>query len=99
MQTAVTLVNTSLMSVGSNVTDAQQWGGGEAVLVITATQFAPIVTMCLANVGQSNVTIRMNTSALQANMISERMFLPAGQYQIHSATGSSIGMYAAICGV
>lgn len=99
MMSGVLLVNTSLVAVGSSVTDPQQWRGGEAVLVITATQFAPVITLCLAGVGQSNVALRVNSTALQANLVTDRMFLPQGKYQVHSAGGTSIGLYAAICGV
>lgn len=94
MNGAVQIVNTSMMLVGSNVITSASWQGGLGALVISAQQFAPVVNlMYLAGNGRS---IKMNSTALQADAVIG-MQLPAGQYQIHSATGSSVGMYAAIC--
>lgn len=83
------------MAVGSNVSDAKQWNGGQGVLVIGATQFAPIVNLMLTDVGAPALSIKMNSTALQANEV-RFFYLPAGTYRIHSATGSSIGMFAAL---
>lgn len=91
----VVLVNTSLMAVGSNVTSIKTWNGAQGVLVIGATQFAPVVNLMLVNVGAPNLSIKVNSTALQANEV-RFFYLPAGSYQIHSATGSSVGLYAAL---
>ena len=95
MRGGVILVNTSLMATGSNVSSAVQWPGGQGVLVIGATQFAPIVNLMLVEVGAPALRIKMNSTALQANEV-RFFYLPAGSYQMHSATGSSVGMYAAL---
>lgn len=91
----VVLVNTSLVAVGSNVSAAFSWNGGQGVLVVAATQLAPIINLMLVGVGNSNQMIKMNSSAIAANVVMPLM-LPAGSYQMHSATGSSIGMFAGL---
>lgn len=90
----VVIVNTSLMATGSNVVSAQ-WNGGWGTLVIAATQFAPVINLMLVGVGAPNHMIKMNSTAIQANAVIG-MQLPAGTYQIHSATGSSVGLYAGL---
>lgn len=90
----IVIVNTSLVEVGSSVVSAT-WNGGRGVLVVSATQYAPIFNLMLDKVGPTGVAIKMNTSAIQANMVLP-LDLPAGTYSVHSATGSSIGVYAAL---
>ncbi len=91
----VVLVNTSLVSVGSNVSSPQTWNGGQGVLVIAANQLAPLITLVLVGVGATNRTIKVNSGAIVAEGIYP-LQLPAGSYAIHSATGSSVGLYAAL---
>jgi hypothetical protein len=92
----VILVNTSMMSVGSNVSAVARWNGAQGVLVIAASQFAPIVNLMLkAGDGSSARQIKMNSTALQSNEV-RFFYLPAGTYELHSATGSTIGLYAAL---
>ena len=101
MNGSIALVQTSLVAVGSNVTTAQSWNGGQGVLVISATQYAPIVnliyTMPIGDKSAGNsVAYKFNTSVIAANAIMP-LQLPAGLYSIHSATGSTIGMHAFLC--
>ncbi len=96
MQTgSVVLFNSSLVQVGSNVSDPKSWSGGQGVLVIGATQFAPVVNLMLVGVGASNQSIKINSSAIADNVVMP-LSLPSGSYQIHSANGSSVGLYAAL---
>ncbi len=89
----VTLVNTSLMVAGSNVVQCR-WNGGWGGLAIAATQFAPIVNFML-QVGPAGSLVKMNSTNIAANSFIP-LQLPAGTYELHSATGSSIGMYAVL---
>ncbi len=94
-QSGSLLVNTSLMAVGSNVVSGQ-WRGGWGVLAIGAVQFAPIVNLMFnMGPGTSAYQVKMNSTNIAANAIIP-LQLPAGTYEIHSATGSSIGMYATL---
>lgn len=93
---SVVLVGTSLVAVGSNVTTAVGWNGGQGVLVIQATQFAPIVNLMLVGPSALGTRIKVNSSAILADVVMPLM-LPAGRYEVHSATGTSIGLYASLC--
>ena len=96
MNGGIVIVNTSLMAVGSNVVTAEHtWNGGFGVLVLGAAQLAPIVNLMLVGVGKENQAIKVNSGALIASGV-YGLQLPAGRYAIHSATGSSIGLYAAL---
>ncbi len=90
----VVLVNTSLVAVGSNVSTPIQWNGAQGCLVL-AGQLAPVVNLMLVNVGPQNRSIKVNSGAIVAEGVYQ-MPLPAGSYAIHSATGSSVGLYAAL---
>jgi hypothetical protein len=90
---AVQLVGTSLVAVGSNVTDSKTWNGGVGVLVLGATQIAPVANLML--LGPTGSWIKMNSSSLQANTTTP-LYLPAGSYRIETATGSSIGVVATL---
>lgn len=91
MNGGVTLVGTSLVSTGSNVSVAKLWNGGQGVIVVSATQYAPIVNLML--LGGSGAYIKV--SALTGNDIIPYSF-PAGTYVVHSATGSSINLHVSL---
>ena len=95
MRNGIVLVNTSLMAVGSNVSAAMTWNGANGCLVLGANSLAPVVNLMLAGVGAPGHAIKVNSGALVAAGVYP-MPLPAGSYQIHSATGSSVGLYAAL---
>lgn len=96
MRAGVVLVNTSLVAVGSNVTDAISWGGGLGVIVLSATQYAPVVTVMMPGVGVANKSIKVNSGTINADGIFGPYYFPQGNYQVHSATGSSVGLYVGL---
>jgi hypothetical protein len=91
----VVLVNTSLVAVGSNVSDSITWNGANGCLVLAAQQLAPVVNLMLVGVGPQRKAVKVNSGALVADGVYQ-MPLPAGTYAIHSATGSSVGLFAAL---
>lgn len=91
----VILVNTSLMAVGSNVTDYVYFQGGKAALVIAATQQAGVINFVMGRVGKENHTIKINSGAWNGNE-ARLAYCPAGMYRIEAATGSTIGLFAGI---
>ena len=95
MQGGVVLVNTSLMAVGSNVSPGVVWTGGQGCLVLNATQLPPVITLMLNSVGVAGTAVKVNSGALAAVGVYP-MPLPPGNYSIHTATGSSISLYAAL---
>lgn len=88
----------NLSSGGSSVSTVAQWPGGDGVLVISATQYAPIVNLMFTTTGGGNNQIKINTSTINVLQSNQRLpfGFPAGTYQIHSATGSSVDLYVAI---
>lgn len=96
MNGGVVLVNTSLMAAGSNVTTPVTWNGGQGVLVVSATQMAPIITVMMPGVGSGNKTVKMNSGVINADGSFGPYYWPAGSYQVHTATGSSIGLFVGI---
>lgn len=91
----VVLVNTSLVAAGSNVTTSVVFNGADGVLVVTAQQFAPVVNLMLTGVGAQARAVKVNSGALVADGVYQ-LKLPAGSYSVHSATGSSLGLYMAL---
>jgi hypothetical protein len=93
----VILVNTSMMVLGSNVSTTQTWNGGQGVLVLSAQQLAPLINlMFLAGDGSSTRQIQVNSGVILGGSQMKSFDLPAGSYQLHSALGSSIGIFAAL---
>lgn len=93
MNGGVVLVNTSMVAVGSNVSNALTWNGGNGCLVLASTQLAPVINLML-KMG-SGLAVKVNSGAIVANGVYP-LPLPAGSYEVHSATGSSVGVYAAL---
>lgn len=91
----IVLVNTSLLVTGSNVSAPMTWNGANGCLVIAAQQMAPVVNLMLIGVGNQRRDVKVNSGAIVADGVYP-MPLPAGTYAIHSATGSSVGLYAAL---
>lgn len=93
MVSGVVLINTSIASGGSSVTTAVHFGGGQGVLVIGATQLAPVVTVMMPGVGVANRELKVNSGVINAEGIFGPYYFPAGNYRVHNATGSSIGLF------
>ncbi len=91
----VVLVNTSLMVTGSNVSAPMTWNGANGCLVISSQQLAPIINLMLVGVGNQSRAVKVNSGAIAADGVYQ-MPLPAGSYSIHTATGSTVGLYAAL---
>lgn len=91
----VTLINTSLMAVGSNVTPAVTYSGGQGVLVISAQQLATVTNLVLTGIGAQNRNITMNSGVLSGPGVFN-MNAPAGSYRVETSGGSSIGLYMAL---
>lgn len=91
----VVLVNTSLMSVGSNVTTAVTYNGGIGVLIISAQQLATVTNLVLTGVGAQGRNITINSGVLAGPGVFN-VNAPAGSYCVHTSGGSSIGLYVAL---
>lgn len=96
MNGGVVLVNTSLMAVGSNVSDPQRWNGGQASIVVAGLILAPILNVVLVGVGAQNRTLKANSGIITAEGLYGPYYLPAGNYAVHSATGSSSGLFVGL---
>lgn len=96
MRAGVVLINTSVASGGSSVTTPVSWNGGLGVMVVAANQIAPVVTVMMPGVGSGNRTLKVNSGTINAEGIFGPYYFPQGSYQVHNATGSSIGLYIAL---
>lgn len=91
----IVLVNTSLMAVGSNVTTAVTYTGGQGVLIISAQQLATVTNLVLTGVGAQLRNITMNSGVLAGPGVFN-LNAPAGSYRVETSGGSSIGLYMAL---